>query len=109
MSGNDNLIRDLLEKKIYQEIPPMDEGDYYLQFGNDAPPYKKGMTFADMLVHRLLMKACAGNDKSIQEVLDRFLGKPKQKTDEGPSKGTYLDFLQGIVEKDKPSEKDIFS
>ena len=71
----------------------MDEGDYSLAFGENAPPNDPHMTFAKMIVHRLLMKAAAGNDKSIQEVLDRLLGRPKQTQKDTQKATSYLTFL----------------
>lgn len=98
------MIRELLEEMIQEEIPELPDGEYERVFGNDAPDPADGpITYAKLLVHRLLVKACAGNDKSIQEVLDRMLGKPMQITENTNTNQniTYLTFLENCVEQEK--------
>lgn len=100
---NRELIQDLLSKTMAQEIPELPEGEYERIFGDDSPSPGNGLTYAKLLVHKLVTRACAGNDKSIQEVLDRMLGKPVQATENTNINHnmTYLTFLEECVERDK--------
>lgn len=87
-------LRDLLDKALVLEVPQMGPEEFNRIFGIKVEPGEiKGMTFAEVMMRQLVLKACAGNDKSIQEVLDRLLGKPMQVSESTVKTYSYQDWL----------------
>ena len=69
------------------------------------PTSLENMDYEDLLVKRLIQKACAGDEKSMRELLDRHLGKPKQVTENVNVEVTYTDFLEQCLIEDAQSEE----
>lgn len=97
-------IRDLLDKSLELSVPDMSPEHFERVFGMKVTADEiKNLSFGEVMVRQLVLKACVGNDKSIQEVLDRLLGKPMQTTENVTKSYTYHDFLfrcQELDEKD---------
>jgi len=55
-----------------------------------------GMTHAEVMAFRLVEKAAQGHDKSITEILDRILGKPKQSVESVGVRMDYRDYLNEL-------------
>jgi len=71
------------------EIPPQFQ-DPKLNPGLKVTPLQ-------LILAKMVEKACQGNDKAIQEMLDRTLGKAAQHI-ETKSTVTYLDFVTGLAD-----------
>lgn len=95
------ILRDLLDRALTRELPQMGEAEFSRAFGMQWTPDMAGMTYAELLIRQLVLKACAGNDKSIQEILDRLVGKPVQTAEIKSVSYTYNDFLLSCVEADQ--------
>lgn len=99
-------IRDLLDKALELRVPAMSPEEFERIFNIKASPAEiRNFTFAEIMVRQLVVKACAGNDKSIQEVLDRLLGKPMQTTESVSKSYTYHDFLIQCQQADEAEAK----
>lgn len=98
------VLRDLLDRALTQKIPVMPEEEFQRLFNTQQMP---GMTYAELMIHQLVVKACAGNDKSIQEILDRLVGKPVQTAEIKSVSYTYNDFLLSCVEADQKEKLDV--
>ena len=74
-------------------------------------PRFEGMTKAEVMEHRLVDKAAAGNIEAIKEVKDRLTGKPKQQIESKSMQISYEDYLnelarqEGLIPNDKPAEQ----
>lgn len=87
-------IRDLLDKALELSVPQVSVEEFERLFGLKATADEiKNLSFAEVMVRQLVMKACSGNDKSIQEILDRLLGKAVQTTENTTKSYSYHDFL----------------
>lgn len=111
-------IREILDKALEIPVPQMSPDEFLRIFGLHVTPEEiKKLTLADAMVRQLVTKAAAGNDRSIQEVLDRLLGKPMQTTESVTKSYNYHDFLlecktldakeSGIVEIEAPKVRQI--
>lgn len=73
-------------------------------------PRFEGMTKAEVIEHRLVDKAAAGNVEAIKEIKDRLMGKPKQQVESKNLNISYEDYLtelarsEGMLD-DEPSEE----
>lgn len=56
-----------------------------------------GMTKAEVMEHKLVDKAAAGNVEAIREIKDRLMGKPKQQVESKNLNITYEDFLEELA------------
>jgi hypothetical protein len=63
-----------------------------------------GMTCAEVMAIRLAEKAAAGDSKSITEILDRILGKPKQSVESVGVKMNYRDYLNFLAVNEEAQE-----
>jgi len=96
-------LRDLLDKALETKLPTLSPEQFERAFMIKATPQEIAeFTFAEVMVRQLVLKACAGNDRSIQEIMDRLLGKPMQTTESISKSYTYHDFL--IQCRDSPEE-----
>jgi len=99
---NTRKFRDKLEAFMDSEIAG--DLDREQTFGFSSLPENirndPKLTHMDLLVYRLGMQALSGNDKSIQEILDRLMGKPTQVNENLNISATYEDFLETCVGKD---------
>jgi len=102
VSTKSQYIRDLLDKALDTKIPVCSPEDFERIFGIKIASREEieGMTLAEVMVRQLVLKACAGNDKSIQEVMDRLLGKPVQLAEVKSVSFTYQDYLDECMKKD---------
>lgn len=96
-------IREALERALDLKVPSdwtpeQFERTFALRV---SPQELANITFAEVLVRQLLVKACSGNDRSITEVLDRLLGKPMQTTETVTKSYSYHDFLLTCKEADE--------
>lgn len=66
---------------------------------------KENITYKRLVVKRLIMKACSGDAKALQEVLDRWVGKPKQINENINVNYNYLDFLEQCDKEDQQLKK----
>ena len=97
--ANAKRIVELLEKTLTADIPISDA--MMSVHGLAVPDHlqdpaknpKQTVQLEEILVYQLVLKACAGNDKSIQEVLDRLVGKPAQYVESHSTQYTYIDFM----------------
>ena len=64
------------------------------------------LTLGELMVRQLVLKAAAGDSKSVQEVLDRLLGKPMQQTESVVKSYTYHDFLIQCQDLDKQEKQE---
>lgn len=81
------------------------EGDVDPETGEpiNVDPRYVGMTNAEVMAVRLAKKAASGHDKSVTEVLDRILGKPKQSVESVGVKMNYRDFLD-VIQRDEQAQ-----
>lgn len=102
-------IREALDRALELKIPgDMTPEQFERTFAMKVTPEElKNLTFAELLVRQLVVKACAGNDRSISEVLDRLLGKPMQTTENVTKSYNYYDFLTECSEKDEREVIDV--
>lgn len=102
-------IRDLLDRALELKVPPdMTVEQFERTFAVRITAEElKNLTFAELLVRQLVIKACSGNDRSIQELLDRLLGKPTQTTESVVKSYSYHDFLISCREADAREVIDI--
>lgn len=99
-------IRELLDKALETKVPQISPEEFERDFGFRATREEIAQfTFAEIMVRQLVTKAASGNDKSIQEIMDRLLGKPMQQTESVVKSYTYHDFLRqckSLDETEKP-------
>ena len=88
-------LRDLLETSLTLRAPAVAPEEFERLFGIKVSSAEEiqDITFAEIMVRQLVLKACTGNDRSISEVLDRLLGKPMQTTETVSKSYSYHDFL----------------
>lgn len=87
-----------LDAALDRPIPALTAAEFHTTFFIPWSPEFK--TYRDVIVHQLVLKACRGGDRSIQEIFDRAMGKPKQATEAPTEKGTsYYDFLMTLAEE----------
>lgn len=98
------LLRELLGRALTKKIPRMPEEEFQRLFSMQQTP---DMTYAELMMTQLVLKACTGNDKSIQEVLDRLVGKPVQTAEIRSVAMTYNDFLMSCVEEDQKDKLNV--
>lgn len=92
----------MLERILYEPLPNLSPDDIRATFGLLIPPEQmKQITYQELMLRQLVLKACSGNDKSIGEVLDRLIGKPTQTTEITATQQTYHSFLLDCIEKDQ--------
>lgn len=95
-------VRDSLERILSESLPDLSADDIRATFGMLVPPDRVDrMTYQELMLRQLVLKACAGNDKSIGEVLDRLIGKPTQTTEIKATQNTYHTFLLECLEADQ--------
>ncbi len=100
-------IRDLLDKALELQVPTMAPEEFERIFGIKISSEElKNLSFAEVMVRQLVLKACSGNDRSIQEVLDRLLGKAVQTTESVTKSYSYHDFLIECRNADEAEAKD---
>lgn len=88
------LFRDLFDRAIDLPVPQLAPEEFDRKFGITLTAREiSTATMAEIIVRQLVAKAAAGNDKSIQEVMDRLLGKPMQQTETTVKSYSYQDFL----------------
>jgi len=86
-------ICERLEAVLRSKVPSQDSLDLL----NISPPHgEMTKTWMDVFVYQLVLKACAGNDKSISEIFDRVMGKPAQYTENITKTYNYTDFLVSL-------------
>lgn len=94
-------IRALLDRALGTKVPQMSPEEFERMFGFKATRDQiADYTFAELMVMQLVTKAASGNERSIQEVMDRLLGKPVQQTEAKSVSYTYHDFLVRCKEMD---------
>lgn len=94
------LINAVLDKTLDLKLPAMTKDEFERNFGFRVSDEElKGLTLIEVIVRQLVLKACMGNDKSIQEILDRKLGKPVQTAEITTKNFNYYDFLLQLKEK----------
>lgn len=87
-------IRDLLEKSLELRVPQISAEEFERIFGLKVTAEDvRSLSLGELMIRQLVLKACTGNDRSIQEVLDRLLGKPMQTTENVTRSYNYHDFL----------------
>lgn len=69
-------------------------------------PRFEGMTKAEVMEHRLIDKAAAGNVEAIREIKDRLMGKPKQQVESKNLNISYEDFLAELARTEDQSNDD---
>lgn len=96
-------LRDLLDKTLEIKIPNGLTAEEFERFFNFRVSEEEipNLTFGEVMIRQLIFKAASGNDRSIQEVLDRLLGKPMQTIESTSKSYTYHDFLIECREADK--------
>lgn len=97
--------KELISKALDKPLPRMSPDDFLRQFFFEVTPQELAgfKTYRDVLIHQLVLKGCRGENRAVQELLDREMGKPKPTAEAlAPGKtGTYYDFLMSLVEEDK--------
>ncbi len=100
------FIRELLDKALELNVPAMSPEEFERIFGiKITADEMKSLSFAEVMVRQLVLKACTGNDRSIQEVLDRLLGKAVQTTESVTKSYSYHDFLIECRNADAAEQK----
>lgn len=97
-----NLIKETLGELLVAEWAA--STDLSEEFGIEIPPHMLDpqtnpglkITPLKLVLSQLVLKACKGQDKSIQEIMDRVLGKPAQYI-EAKTEVTYLDFVDSLI------------
>lgn len=93
--ANAQVIRSILEETLTQRVPA--HVDVERTFGISIPPSERAnLTYARLLVYRLMMQACAGDNRALKEVLDRFMGKTAVNKDQEAQDQNYVDFLRSL-------------
>lgn len=100
--------KELISKALDKPLPRMSVDDFAQMFffavtASELAGFK---TYRDVLIHQLVLKGCRGENRAVQELLDREMGKPKP-TAEVPAAGrtgTYYDFLMSLVEEEKTAK-----
>ena len=101
-------IRDLLDKALELPLPQMSTEEFERVFGMRISTQElASLTLAEVMVRQLVLKAAAGNDKSIQEVLDRLLGKAMQTVETTSHTYNYHDFLVECKRADESEAKPV--
>lgn len=94
-------IRDLLDRALDLKVPDLTPEVFQREFNIIVTRAEiSKLTFAEVIVRQLVRKAATGNDRSIQEVLDRLLGKAMQTTESVQKTYNYHDFLIQCREAD---------
>lgn len=65
------------------------------------------LSYEDIIVQNLVSKACGGDDKAMRELLDRYLGKPKQVSENLNLEMTYNDYLETLLAEDEAEAKEL--
>jgi hypothetical protein len=94
-----SLITAALSCEYEGEIDP-ETGEQYR-----FDPRFAGMTNAEVMAIRLAEKAASGHDKSITEILDRVLGKPKQSVESVGVKMNFRDYLDMLAKNEEAQDK----
>lgn len=95
-------FRAMLGRILSEKLPEVPLDDLRVFFGSLIPAEKlAGMTYEELMMRQLVLKACAGNDKSITEIMDRVAGKPTQVIEGKVLTGTYQDFLAECDKRDR--------
>lgn len=95
------FIREALDRALELKVPQVSPEDFERAFSIRATPEEiKTLTLAELMVRQLVLKACAGSDRSITEVLDRLLGKPTQTTESVSKSYSYHDLLIELKKQD---------
>jgi len=68
-------------------------------------PRYVGMTKAEVIEHKKVDLACAGDLAAMKEIDDRLLGKPKQQVETKNLNMTYDDFLRNLALQEDEREK----
>lgn len=108
---NSAQIVDLLEDALDSEVsisPELEERFGILIPDQLADPRlnpSQKTTYRQLMIYRLVIKACGGQDKSIQEVLDRLVGKPAQYVENHNTDQTYLEFMRMCLEADRDRDR----
>jgi hypothetical protein len=92
---------------VMGEIAPLDKFTNET-LGRFVPEELWGrVTYREIMIRGLISKACGGDGKATQEVLDRLLGKPVQKNENLNLEASYTEFLDSIADKEEemPTDK----
>jgi hypothetical protein len=88
-------IKALLESELSELIDP--NGDYPIL--DDMPMSQRGnITKGQLLIKQIISKAMRGDQKTIQEVLDRVYGKTPQHIKQEIDVRSYTGFLESLAE-----------
>lgn len=91
------MIRDLLQKAMVQTIPNMTNADFVKLFGDTVPKNKRtNITYAELMIHKLVANGCTGSMAAIKEIMDRLLGKATQETVNINQNHSYVHFLEEL-------------
>lgn len=92
-----DTLTDLLSTqwRVSQELAEEFEIEIPEHFRNPQTNPGLSVTPLQLILSKLVKKACQGSDKSIQEVLDRVVGKPQQHI-EATATMTYVDYLSDL-------------
>lgn len=104
LDPKNQAISAVLDKALELKLPAMTQEEFQRLFGFRVTSEElQNLTLIEVIVRQLVLKACMGNDKSIQEILDRKLGKPVQTAEITTKNFNYYDFLLELKNKtDKP-------
>lgn len=98
--------RNVVKKEAMNELtrhamsqPYEGEWDPILQDYIKDPRFD-GMTKAEVIEHKLIDKAAAGNIEAIKEIKDRLLGKAKQQVESKNLNIGYEDYLAGLARQE---------
>lgn len=98
------FIRDALDKIVGEKVPQMSPEQFERMFSVKLEADQiQTMTFGELMMRQLVLKACTGNDRSITETLDRLLGKAVQTTESVVKSYSYHDLLVQLQSEDSPA------
>jgi hypothetical protein len=100
------FIRESLDKIVGEKVPQMAPEQFERMFSVKLEPEQiASMTFGELMMRQLVLKACTGNDRSITETLDRLLGKAVQTTESVVKSYSYHDLLVQLQSEDPAAPK----
>lgn len=72
---NSKQVQETLTKILSHKLPRMSTDEFEHMFNIRVSQEElQDISFLELMIRQLVVKACMGNDKSIQEILDRLIG-----------------------------------
>jgi len=79
----------------------------------ELPPYlldrtlnpQQTTSFREIMISKLITRACMGSEKATQEILDRLGGKPSQYVESHSTSTTYIQLMEQCLEADYENEQ----